>query len=301
VITSLPSPPAEASSVSVVIPARNAAATIAEQLRRVGAEALAVPWTIVVADNGSTDATPDLVRNHARVDGRVRLVDASGARGPAHARNAGARAATGELLCFCDADDEVEPGWLPALVAGAAGHHFVAGRLDVDTINAPAVRRRRPRPPAAQLTPPPFAPSGNFAVWSDVFTAAGGFDETLRTSEDVDLSRRLVAAGGRMGWAPDALVHYRFRASAWAAFWQTFRSAWFSVAAARRAGTRRGVSAGEVGRRALWLVLRLPYLAVAARRGVWLDRLARLKGEALATLWYALADRVRSRRTRTTP
>lgn len=287
----LPTPPDSPASVTVVIPVRNGAATIGEQLRRLAAEPLTMPWTIVVADNGSTDDTSAVVESERRRFPPITVVDASAKRGPAYARNTGAAAATGALLCFCDADDEIEPGWLAAIVAGAGGHHFTAGRLDVDTINAATTRGWRPRPLTAGTDRPPFAPSGNMAVWADVFAAVGGFDEEFLANEDADLTARLLAAGAHMGWAPDAVVHYRFRDSSGAVTRQSFRSAWFAVVARRRAGERLGPSSSTVARAILWLVVRLPYIAIAARRGLWLHRLGALGGEVGAAVWLGGTDR----------
>src|SRR5688500_9296124 len=97
---------------SVVVPVRDGAATIGEQLAALAQQDFPGSWEVVVADNGSRDGTADVVRSFRdRLPG-LRLVDASARPGASHARNAGAAAATGEVLAFCDADDVVDPGWL---------------------------------------------------------------------------------------------------------------------------------------------------------------------------------------------
>ncbi|HEU6446740.1 MAG TPA: oligosaccharide flippase family protein, partial [Gaiellaceae bacterium] len=74
--------------LSVVIPARNAAGTIGDQLESLARPRFHRPWEVVVVDNGSTDGTADVARSYA---GRVRLrvVNASDRPGIAYARNRG--------------------------------------------------------------------------------------------------------------------------------------------------------------------------------------------------------------------
>jgi glycosyltransferase involved in cell wall biosynthesis len=100
--------------LSVVVPARNEEALIAEVLDAIlasVARASGVPrselrladtaFEVIVADDGSEDRTADIVLRYAEIG--VRLVPATG-RTCATTRNAGARASTGAVLCFVDAD-----------------------------------------------------------------------------------------------------------------------------------------------------------------------------------------------------
>ncbi|HEY4573152.1 MAG TPA: glycosyltransferase family A protein, partial [Thermoanaerobaculia bacterium] len=101
--------------LSVVIPCLNAAATLGVQLAALTRQSWPGGWEVIVADNGSTDGSREIVESYrGRLPG-LALVDASDRRGQAHARNLGAAAATGDALLFCDADDEVAPGWMEAL------------------------------------------------------------------------------------------------------------------------------------------------------------------------------------------
>jgi glycosyltransferase involved in cell wall biosynthesis len=93
--------------VTVVIPAYNAQAMIDETLRSVRAQSHA-NLEILVVDDGSTDATPDIIARHARQDRRIRLIRQDNA-GVAAARNAGAAEARGEFLAPVDADDLWHP------------------------------------------------------------------------------------------------------------------------------------------------------------------------------------------------
>ena len=121
--------------VSVVIPAHNAAETLRAQLDAVRSQSCAEPFEIVVVDNASTDATPDLLAEVAALDARVRCIRATDARGPSYARNVGVAAAAGDIIVCCDADDIVADGWLAAMVAALARAEIVAGVLAVDELN----------------------------------------------------------------------------------------------------------------------------------------------------------------------
>jgi glycosyltransferase involved in cell wall biosynthesis len=96
--------------VSVVVPAYNEAATIAEVLRRLRA----VPFRtqVIVVDDGSTDATPDIV---AAVDG-VRLIRRSQNAGKGAAVRDGIAASVGTIVLIQDADLEYDPKDLPKLL-----------------------------------------------------------------------------------------------------------------------------------------------------------------------------------------
>jgi glycosyltransferase involved in cell wall biosynthesis len=121
--------------ISVIVPVRNGLPYLEEQLSALEMQECTEPWEVVVADNGSTDATASVVRGWADRNGLFRLVDASEVRGPGAARNAGVRAAKGDLLVFCDADDVVQPGWLNAHVAALTESAIVGGVFDSWSLN----------------------------------------------------------------------------------------------------------------------------------------------------------------------
>jgi glycosyltransferase involved in cell wall biosynthesis len=96
--------PSQTPLVSVVIPAYNAAATLAATLDTVLAQSHP-RLEVVVVDDGSTDATPEVLAGYGRRIVAVRQQN----RGLAGARNAGWRAARGELVAIMDADDLCAP------------------------------------------------------------------------------------------------------------------------------------------------------------------------------------------------
>lgn len=264
-------------SASVIIPLYQGAATIGEQLAALAAQDdPGVPWEVVVADNGSTDGGPELVRRWSAAPVPVRVVAAAAVRGASHARNVAARVATGELLCFCDADDIVQPGWLRAHVEAAADHDFAGGPLEVDSLNDPRKRAWRPEPePAVGRGPASFAPSSNLAFWADRFWSVDGFDEAFLKSHDVELSRRAIDAGLRFGWVESAVVAYRLRTTLRSLARQSFRAGRFShrmhVVHGDAGDRRSGRSVAGAWAAAL---VRVPYLASSRRRGIVVRMLA---------------------------
>ena len=96
--------------VSVVIPAYNAQATLAQTLASVLAQTLDA-WEAIVVDDGSTDGTAAIVAAFAARDPRVRCITGAH-RGVSAARNLGIAAARGSLVAFLDADDLWQAGKL---------------------------------------------------------------------------------------------------------------------------------------------------------------------------------------------
>ena len=82
----------------MVVPAYNAAATLGDQLDALAAQRFEGDWELVVVDNGSSDGTAELARQHRWRFPAFTLVDGGSQRGHSAPRNAGARAARGELL-----------------------------------------------------------------------------------------------------------------------------------------------------------------------------------------------------------
>lgn len=96
--------------ISVIIPAYNAQGYLRECLESVLAQSF-TDWECVVVNDGSTDSTPDIVRQYAASDSRFRLVSKPNG-GQAEARNCGIEHSHGEWMTFLDADDCLYPGAL---------------------------------------------------------------------------------------------------------------------------------------------------------------------------------------------
>lgn len=211
--------------ISVLIAARNAAETLGLQLEALAAQDFAGSWEVIVADNGSVDATLEVALAYRRRLPNLQVVDASGRRGQSYARNVALAAASGTLIACCDADDRVTKGWLRALVMASESCQLVAGPIlaGVGADLAPTSESAPERPPAV-LGHLPFAPGGSMAADRKFLVGLGGWDETfvLSGAEDVDLSWRAQLAGATLGYSQDAVVWIRERSGARALFRQQF-------------------------------------------------------------------------------
>jgi GT2 family glycosyltransferase len=201
-----------ARTVSVAIAVRNGAATIAAQL-----EALASQATdcreIVVLDNGSTDATLDVIEGFRGRIANLRVIDAADQRGMSNLRNLAAVSTVGDLL-LCDADDVVAPGWIRALAEALEEYDIVGGRLEERSLNGALARPRTGQWDALPTAWDhlPYAVGANAGIRREVIDAVGGWNPRYDTAgEDLDMCWRALHAGFRAGFTPDAVVHYRHR------------------------------------------------------------------------------------------
>lgn len=147
---------------------------------------------IIVVDNLSTDATPQIARSFSHV-----TVIVSRAETVAGVRNDGAKLATGSVLAFVDADCLLKAEWREEL----------EGMLSDDAVMATGGGLTFPRGAswvekawmcgwAAPSGPVKFVSTANLAVRAEAFKMLGGFDEALETDEDTDFSRRVRSAFG---------------------------------------------------------------------------------------------------------
>ena len=181
--------------IAVVIPTFNRARLLARSLRSVAAQTLA-PAEVIVVDDGSTDATGNVILQHFP-DVRY-LRQAS--RGVSRARNRGILAARSEWLAFLDSDDE----WVPHKLERQCNALIQQGRFRIchtDEIWIRNGRRVNPMNKHAKAGGAIFkrclprcviSPS-SVIIHRSVFERVGGFDETLPACEDYDLWLRICS------------------------------------------------------------------------------------------------------------
>lgn len=204
-------------ALSVVIACYNAETTLGEQLLSLSQQQWNEPWEVIVVDNRSRDGSRHIVEAFQGHMSRLRLVDAFERQGAAYAMNAGVRAARGEALAFCDADDIVAPGWVAAMGEGLKRHAFVSGPHDTELLNHSPLAKHRSNPQKNGIqayTYPPYLPhagAGNLGVRRDVYDAVGGFDETLDALFDTDFCWKVQLRGIPLTPLPEAVLYVRHR------------------------------------------------------------------------------------------
>lgn len=180
-------------TVSFVIPVRNDADRLAHCLRSIrGSRYPARLLEVVVADNGSTDASASVARASGATVLNLPVVRLG------TLRNSGVAASSGEILVFIDADHEIVPDWVQSAVELLSDPHVAAvGAPCHPPSPATWVQRLydqlRRHPTGQEVVE--WLGTGNMAVRRVAFEAAGGFDTTLETCEDVDLCRKLRGQG----------------------------------------------------------------------------------------------------------
>jgi glycosyltransferase involved in cell wall biosynthesis len=181
-------------SVSVVIPAYKAAGFIRDAIASVRAQTLA-PAEIIVVDDASPDGCAEVAESLG-----ARVVRHTVNAGPSAARNRAIALAEGEIIAFLDADD----AWLPwhlELCVGALRAHPAAAMACTTTIGWDRPTPARPANPAVNLLADPtlellrvpIVPQSAAVVRRAVLDEVGGYNETLRYSEDYELWLRIAA------------------------------------------------------------------------------------------------------------
>lgn len=209
--------------VSVIIPTYNRERFVVPAIESVLRQSFG-DRELIVVDDGSTDDTRLRLE---RYENRIRYVYQANA-GPGAARNTGIQAATGEWLAFLDSDDEWTTEYLarqfqhlesgPGICLQITDGRFcgkdgqVRGFFDMNGVAAILAGRDYllPQDPfrfVLRHSPWPF---GSAVIRRDAINRAGGFDESLRISEDLDLLAR-VALQGAFGIVREQLVNIHRR------------------------------------------------------------------------------------------
>ncbi|HNW35724.1 MAG TPA: glycosyltransferase [Candidatus Ozemobacteraceae bacterium] len=204
--------------ISVVVPAYNRPAVLADCLEALSAQVTSRSWEVIVVDDGSVE---DLSPIEASFRNRLNLTWVRLAQngGPARARNAGIAKARGELVFFTDADCRPEPGWIEELskpfedpaVTGAKGRYRTS-QTDVWARLAQLEFEERFELLSASKDID-FVDTYSGAFRRGKLNEVGGFDMgfSRADNEDVDLSFRIKALGGRFVFVPRAVVWHRHR------------------------------------------------------------------------------------------
>jgi GT2 family glycosyltransferase len=172
-------------------------------------------YEVIVVENGSTNlAGIGRLRR-----GMVRYLHAPSAN-MAAARGLGLAASRGQYLLLTDADCVAEPDWIEkmtahlaedevAAVGGAIGKYRPTTWTQRHAITIVDGQRSVSYLPALHL---PYVAGANAGFVTTKLREVGGFDEELRSGNDVDVCYKLGLRGYRLGVAPDAIVRHEDRA-----------------------------------------------------------------------------------------
>ena len=214
--------------VSVVIPAFNAASTIE---RTIASARLQTEerLEIIVVDDASSDQTPEIVTEAAKLDARVRLLRQPLNAGPAAARNRGIAAAKGDWIALLDADDSYLPERLAKLLdlADRVGADMIADNILLCTAGSQTAGAAM-IPPALLPQPmelttaefiarnvgSPRTPRVSYGFLKPLLRASFlrekriAYDERNRFAEDFMLYVRCLTHGARWWLVPETMYCY---------------------------------------------------------------------------------------------
>ncbi len=203
--------------LSIVIPCFNGGATIGEALEALANQKWSKRWEVVIANNGSTDNSLDIVNTYKSRIPNLRVVDASQRKGQPYALNVGVEAAAAANVAICDADDVVGEGYVAAIGEALETRDFVACRLDMKRLNPSWLTAGRKFPQDTEIQRyyyPPFmahAGGGTIGLKRYLWLRVGGVDESLPYLHDTDLCWKLQKAGTQLTFVPEAVIHTRLR------------------------------------------------------------------------------------------
>lgn len=215
----------ESVALSLVLCTRNRAVKLSRALEALAVLETDLSWELVLVDNGSSDRTGEIIDAFRRQWSRPLRVVSEPIVGLSRARNAGWRAAVGDLVCFTDDDCYLDAGYLDTVVAAFAASRvgFLGGRVELfDAQDFPI--SIQPSKHRREFAPGQFVPAGvvqgaNMAFRRVVLETIGGFDEELGAgtdfpAEDIDAVCRASLAGWGGVYEPSALVlhHHERRA-----------------------------------------------------------------------------------------
>lgn len=197
---------------SVIVPAYKAEATIDACLAALMYQSVPKDsYEVIVVDDGSPDSTAERA---SRYD--LKIIRQPN-RGPASARNAGARAASGEIILFTDADCEPTHEWIermaaplerdPSISAVKGAYRTKQRSMTARFAQVEFMERFEMLSRATSID---MVDTYSAAFRRGVFEEARGFDESFpaANNEDTDLSYRLVASGHKLAFAPEAIVYH---------------------------------------------------------------------------------------------
>ena len=210
--------------VSVIIPVYNIERHLRQCLDSVTGQTL-TELEIICVDDGSTDASPEILADYAQRDGRFQIITQPNT-GPGVARNTGMDRATGEYLIFLDSDDWFEPDFLERMVAKAketGADVTICRTVEFDTqtgreLPSEWMLKTEGLPKTPWFSPKEAAASLFSFTWGwpwdklyrTQYLRQGGFSyPALPNSEDLSFVFLSLAGAARLTVVDTVLVHHR--------------------------------------------------------------------------------------------
>lgn len=208
--------------VSVIIPVYNDPERIRKALDALVAQTYPRDlYEIIVADNGSTDATPQVIEEYCQQSPNlVQMVVENEIQSSYAARNKGLRQAKGTILAFIDSDCIPARDWIEAGVRALQEHGASCGGGRINFFfksERPNVYEYfdsvRKLTQKSYIENAGFAATANFFVRRELFDRYGEFRFDLISGGDYEFGRRLTTAGEKMIYIPEAMIMHPARTS----------------------------------------------------------------------------------------
>lgn len=219
--------------VTVIMPNYNGESTIAQQMNALAHQNWQPDWEFIMADNGSTDRSVEIVKSYADRIPNLQILNVYSGEGPRQPVVASYvkafRAAKGEIFITCESDDEAADGWLEAMVKAMEGEHYVASALDDHKLNSEDLMprtgsgqqsREKGLPSFVGPLKLPFCSGCAIGISRTLWENVGDPDPDVANTWDIDYSWRAQLAGFDLKFVPEAVMHYRQRTSYEARFKQ---------------------------------------------------------------------------------
>ena len=221
------------SNVSIVIPAYNAKHTLGECLQAVATLKSTGELEVIVVNDGSTDSTSEIASSFPG----VRVVDINHG-GAARATNIGIQAAHYDIVVLVDTDAIVENDWLEKIIPSLDDPTIAAVSGYIVTANNSVIGKLAGYDVESRLTRTPIytdhLSTTNTACRRATLLEIGLLDEKLKVGYDVDLSRRLKAAGYRLLLRKDVTCRHYWKDNLKGYLRQQYNYAYYRMELARR-------------------------------------------------------------------
>ena len=174
---------------------------------------------IFAVDNNSTDKTAQAISQYAADHDNIIHLTEDSIQSSYAARNTGIDHATGDILCFLDADQRVTEGWLETAINHMIDHDvdYLAPNIELEAPTDPSLTARYNLvsgfPIEQFISEHHYAPTSCLFVTRELLTDIGRFDDRLVSGGDLEFGNRAHEAGYELAFCPDVTVIHPTRNS----------------------------------------------------------------------------------------